>query len=412
MKYGDVDYMWQATENEWRDVVQTWPRENLEKLTYDFAFSSGVLSSFELIQAVAPNLTITVKAGRACYRDANTRKAKIIELGADTPLNLSGFIPVSATPVTLLIVAEPKQESALSVTVTNAPPGSESYDPAFTGATFDRLIFDGAIIKAVGAVSGEEVILGSVVLSSGQTQILTSHIKAQNNPSSPRQIASPSPELTKLREEITQLKTRVEPVGKIGQWAGEINQIPSGYALCDGRALSRGDYAELFALLTTTFGTGDGINTFNIPDLRDRFIIGAGSSYTRNSQGGANEIALSVAQLPSHDHPVSIDGVADHDHGVMVSNSGNHRHTFTGSQGTTGGGAGVFPIADNGTGSVVPYDAPSPYGVLDGGNHTHTVDVQPGGSHSHGADVGNTGSNQAHENRPPYVGLFQIIRVL
>jgi len=53
---------------------------------------------------------------------------------------------------------------------------------------------------------------------------------------------------------------------------------PSGFLACDGSAISRTTYADLFSAISTTWGTGDGSTTFNIPDLRDRFIRGSGTS--------------------------------------------------------------------------------------------------------------------------------------
>lgn len=410
MKQPRYTYMFQPSTAMWTEMFSTWPRENLEELLYDLAFSTGVLSGLELTQSLAPNLQIVVRKGRACYLDTTTRRAKIIEIDADVSVNMASYLP-AGSPSTVLVVAEPKLETTLSVNVVNAPPSHPDYDAAFTGTTFDRLEFDSYELKVVGAATGQQIVLGSVTLQAGQSAILNSHIKAQNDASSPRQIASPNPKVLALEERIAELEPRVSPIGSVVSWAGAINRIPNGFVLCDGRPLSRVDYAKLFDLLTVAFGNGDGVSTFNIPDLRDKFIVGAGNAYGLNGQGGATEVALSVNHLPSHDHSVTVDGVADHDHGVTVGNSGSHRHTFRASQGTTGGGAGNFPISDNGTGSNEDYDTSSAYGVLDGGNHSHTVDVLPGGSHAHSADVGNTGNNQAHENRPPYVGLFQIIRV-
>lgn len=65
------------------------------------------------------------------------------------------------------------------------------------------------------------------------------------------------------------------PVGTISPFGG--SDIPSGYLLCDGQAISRTDYAELFAVIGTTFGAGDGSTTFNIPDLRESVPVGSGT---------------------------------------------------------------------------------------------------------------------------------------
>ena len=53
---------------------------------------------------------------------------------------------------------------------------------------------------------------------------------------------------------------------------------PSGWLLCDGTAVSRTTYAALFAVISTTFGTGDGSTTFNVPDMRGVFPKGAGTT--------------------------------------------------------------------------------------------------------------------------------------
>lgn len=52
---------------------------------------------------------------------------------------------------------------------------------------------------------------------------------------------------------------------------------PSNWLLCDGSAVSRTTYAELFGVISTTFGAGDGSTTFNLPDLRGRNVVGAGT---------------------------------------------------------------------------------------------------------------------------------------
>lgn len=61
---------------------------------------------------------------------------------------------------------------------------------------------------------------------------------------------------------------------------------PSGYLLCDGSAVSRTTYAGLFAILSTTYGVGDGSTTFNLPDLRQRFPMGKAASGTGSTLGG------------------------------------------------------------------------------------------------------------------------------
>jgi microcystin-dependent protein len=82
---------------------------------------------------------------------------------------------------------------------------------------------------------------------------------------------------------------------------------PSGWLLCDGTAVSRGVFARLFSVIGTIYGVGDGINTFNLPDMRGRTAIGAGTgagltARTLGQTGGAETHTLSVTEIPSHTH--------------------------------------------------------------------------------------------------------------
>jgi len=64
--------------------------------------------------------------------------------------------------------------------------------------------------------------------------------------------------------------------GEIRLWTS--SNIPDGFLLCNGVAVSRETYANLFSVIGTTFGAGDGSSTFNLPDMRDRYPIGAGDN--------------------------------------------------------------------------------------------------------------------------------------
>lgn len=63
------------------------------------------------------------------------------------------------------------------------------------------------------------------------------------------------------------------PVGTIMMWAG--STAPTGWLLCNGTAVSRTTYSALFAVISTTYGTGNGSTTFNVPNLQRRFPLGA-----------------------------------------------------------------------------------------------------------------------------------------
>jgi microcystin-dependent protein len=93
------------------------------------------------------------------------------------------------------------------------------------------------------------------------------------------------------------------PAGALMMWA--TGSAPTGWLLCQGQAVSRSTFSTLFAAIGTTFGSGDGSSTFNVPDYRDRMPVGAGSLYSLGSTGGSKD-AIVVA----HSHSLSGGGVS------------------------------------------------------------------------------------------------------
>jgi len=226
------------------------------------------------------------------------------------------------------------------------------------------------------------------------------------------------------------------PSGVIALWSGSTASIPSGWVICDG--------------------------TNSTPDLRDRFIVGAGNTYAVDATGGSNTVALTTPNLPGHTHTgtTASDGAHTHNVSGNTGNSGNHTHTLSGNTSNSGNhthngstsntGAhnhnisptlygsplGPGPIArrvDNGR--ISP---PSIVNISNTGNHSHNFTTAGGGDHSHtlsgnaaaGGDhshtlsgtadsagahthtftTDSTGSGTAHENRPPYYALAYIMK--
>ena len=94
------------------------------------------------------------------------------------------------------------------------------------------------------------------------------------------------------------------PIGTVQHFATET--APDGWLKADGVAVSRTEYADLFAAIGTTFGEGDGSTTFNVPDLQDKFVLGLGSTYaTIAATGGEVEHTLTTSEMPSHSHTYS-----------------------------------------------------------------------------------------------------------
>ena len=104
------------------------------------------------------------------------------------------------------------------------------------------------------------------------------------------------------------------PTATIVPWSSA--SVPTGFLECDGSAVSRSTYSALFAIIGTTYGTGDGASTFNVPNLADNVAMGKSGTKALASTGGANTVTstgnvggttanatLSTSQLASHSHP-------------------------------------------------------------------------------------------------------------
>lgn len=159
---------------------------------------------------------------------------------------------------------------------------------------------------------------------------------------------------------------------------------PTGWLICDGTAVSRTTYANLFAATGTTFGVGNGTTTFNLPDLRGRSVLGAGTgsgltARARGDTGGSETHQLTAAQMPSHTHT-----------GTTVA-AGGHSHTFNKSADSSSGPAGSNVASNNNTGA----------GTL-------ATDAEP--AHTHTFTTAGAGSDGSHPNMHPFVAVNHIVR--
>jgi microcystin-dependent protein len=151
----------------------------------------------------------------------------------------------------------------------------------------------------------------------------------------------------------------------------------------------------------------DGSN--GTPDLRDRFIVGAGGSYNVGDTGGMEEVTLTTSQLPEHDHYAWSGPTGQHTH------SGTTSLDHIGDQNITGdihAVTGIQSDALNKTDSATAWAAVTninPEAINT--NHSHTFTTSSDGSHSHSIVVEDAGGGQAHENRPPYYALAYIMKL-
>lgn len=155
----------------------------------------------------------------------------------------------------------------------------------------------------------------------------------------------------------TQIDTLI-PAGAIMLWSGSTASVPSGWYLCDG-----------------TNGT---------PDLRDRFVVGAGGSYAVGATGGADSVTLDSTQIPSHTHTFS----------GSTNTTGDHNHTYYWS----GIGPGAFNVPDVEKLSSIDVVGSGPTSTA--GAHAHTFS----------GTTSATGGGASHENRPPYYALAYIMK--
>ena len=104
-------------------------------------------------------------------------------------------------------------------------------------------------------------------------------------------------------EEFINNKPNLPKAGFIYPLASSI--VPEGFLLCDGAEYGREEYPELFATIGVVYGAGNGVSTFNVPNLQTRVPIGSGSGYELGNIGGEAEHTLTVDEMPEHTHIVS-----------------------------------------------------------------------------------------------------------
>ena len=182
------------------------------------------------------------------------------------------------------------------------------------------------------------------------------------------------------------------PQGVIVMWSGAIVDIPEGWALCNGNWYNPTNFSDVGSSATPT-----GDYTIKTPDLRERFIVGAGttdnatvngSQYAPGNTGGLNTVTLTEAQcaLRSHSHSIN--------HGHSINDPG-HSHDIDLDDSAGGGG-----IDDS--------------GEDDEGNDATSTETTGITVVNHVGNSGNTNittATSAHENRPPYYALAYIMKL-
>ena len=216
---------------------------------------------------------------------------------------------------------------------------------------------------------------------------------------------------TQLDSKLDSAGAFVVQTGMILPFSAAAGSIPTGYLNCDGSAVSRSTYSALFALISTTYGVGDGSSTFNVPDLAGRFAIGKSGSYALASTGGGTTSSFTPSGSVSvsvNNHTLTTSQIPSHNHSASTSVSGtvtlsNLRNQFTGApaQGS------IARFWSNNSG---PTQSSTAYTSFSGSGSTSIGNTGGGGAHNHGASGSFSGASGSVNILGPYISLNFIIK--
>jgi microcystin-dependent protein len=227
----------------------------------------------------------------------------------------------------------------------------------------------------------------------------------------------------------TNLINAAVPTGTILLWGG--NVAPTGYYEMDGSAKSRTGDANLFAVIGTTYGAGNGSNTFNLPQTQGEFV--RGWDHGRGVDSGRTLGSFQADALKSHTHTGTTVSGGDHTHTASMNAAGDHNHTVidpghshtysdpghshlilggtnTSGQGTPNTGANGNTLNAStapATVNITINSSTSHISLGNAGSHTHTVTLVSAGAHSHTFTTNGTGDV---ETRPRNIALMYIIK--
>lgn len=329
----------------------------------------------EIVTSVEPD-AVFLEARNARIQ-ADAAYAKALEALAASQLveaNAANAQSQATTAISLANAAQTTANNALSTQVSIT--GATLTGPIYLSSTAPSAPYEAAAkgyVDAQVATVATDAINSVAVLKADKTYVDTQDAALQS-------------QITSGAASITDLYSKLFPVGGIIMWSGTIASIPSGWALCNG-----------------TSGT---------PDLRDRFIIGAGSTFAPGNVGGTLSQTTNIAG--AHTHGAIIDASGAHGHNITVNGTAltiaqipAHGHDILWQFQSPSGGTGDRASYLAATGSV-SQTQPAGGGQAHShtasadtqGLHTHTGTIQSAGDHTHTVDV-----------TPPYYALAFIMKL-
>ena len=200
------------------------------------------------------------------------------------------------------------------------------------------------------------------------------------------------------------------PIGTVILFSGAT--IPQNYLVCDGSAISRQTYSDLFETIGTVYGDGDGVDTFNIPNLLNSVPLGSSSTYLLGRSGGSEDVSLTTDSMPSHLHVIP-----QHGHGNdLAIKTPSLAHSITTQPGFKYNRANtsskIYSSRDTtlktGRGGATNMTRTTSVAISD---HPATDCTMSGGvTDCPAMTSGYAGNGDAHNNMMPYIALVFLIQ--
>jgi microcystin-dependent protein len=316
----------------------------------------GKLNDFVVSQHTSPNMSVDVATGEGWIYGYFVKSDEVENKTID--VNTSGQPRIDRIILRNAITGA----KTITIEVLKGTPGAGAPGLTTDGTTY-------------------EVSLAQVAIANGASEILNANITDERIYVTLKYVSPdvlfPDADLDIESQKIINLAAGADPTDLMNKLqfgtpteyypvpAGTIialgtTSIPDGFLACDGAEVSRTTYAALFAVIGTIYGSGDGVNTFNVPNAVGKFIIGYDSTDSDfnalGKTGGAATVTIDAATLPTHHH-----------------------------------------IGTNWVGTGYDWNRYNSGGANDG--------VPSGGT------TGSTGGGEAHENLPPYLKLCWGIKI-
>lgn len=192
----------------------------------------------------------------------------------------------------------------------------------------------------------------------------------------PAKAAEVNENFAAIVDQLAAIETRLQalvPTGTILPFTGTV--IPPGFLACDGSPVSRTDFKPLFDVIGVAFGEGDQVATFNLPDLRGRFMRGQDAGANRDPDRAARTASASGGKSGDNIGSLQPAAFASHGHGI---NDPTHRHSLS------GGGACGCASGGQDLSIAFTFDKWSQFAATgvtvqaSGGNETRPVNVYVG----------------------------------